>query len=613
MEINLDNDEFVNISGYNGDIWLTNKLDGQWMYGTLPEKILPNIENGIAKFFIPLRERKYGNIWQVQGVQNLSQLSTGNNIEIIKKDPLQFKVTKDHPIQDIVITRADDQYIQLNRPLLEDESIIAKRRVNSNYGDAYFSKSFTCLLGNNQSSVELNITKIINNLGIVEGDIIDFFVKNSMHEKKIPVVKIPGEWYLDGNSHSKYRIYQTAANTLAIYFYSEKSIYINEIVWSKSNLIIRLDENTLAQDITNLEITEATRKSSDSSIRSFIPVTSYINDNQIVIDDNFLKSELNRRDKFGFRLTFSYKNSVIKNQFRTNHSEILIADKEYELSNIGGKNFLSLELIRKKRNDTIKIAVLGSSHTRPMFRSDSYFNPYYKNIYEVVYTQFHSSIISLIGNGRKYEDKYYKTRNNTVRHYIKTDFEKSFFEELSKSNPDYLLIDVYIDVQMGVIYFGDGTVISYNSYQAESNYVLDNKDNETTLSTVFNDDNYMEKFSEALKIFKGQILNIIPENRIIIHSFDMSVDYKDSDNRIKKYSQKMGSIVELNEIAVEMQLLLERTFSNASVLDVRDAPFHGGVDNPIGNMPHHFESDYYSLLLDELNKIVLRIEGDNRS
>lgn len=610
MKISLNNDAVINISDYVGDIWLTNKLDGQWMYGTLPEKILPKIEGEKATFFLSNKYRKYGDVWQINnGQDNVDIDILSKNIILLNKNPIQFKIIRDQPIQDIKVLRVNDEFIQLSRPLLESEFLIVKRRVNTNYGDAYFSKNWVCpLLANDKSKFKLNISEMIDSLNIIEGDIVDFFIKNSAHEEKLSVNQLPGDWFTDTRSKSKYRIYQTAANALAIYFYSEKSIYINKVTWSKSNLIITLAGDFLAKDISNLEISESTRKSSNSSIRISTPIIGYADGQDLIINDDLLKSELSRRKKFGFRILFSYKNSIIKNQFRTKHSESLISDSDFELHNISGKNFLSLELTRKKKDDAIKIAVLGSSHTRPMFRSDKYFNPNYKNIYEVVYTQFHSSIISLVSDGREYEDMYYKTRNNTVRKYIKTDFEKNFFKELEKSKPDFLLIDIYIDVQMGVIYFRDGSVISYNSYQAESNYVLDHIDDVTKLSTIFTDDGYIEKFSNALKTFKKRILGIIPENRIIIHSFDMSEDYKDDNNEIQQYSQKKGSIVELNEIAVSMQFLLENTFPKANILDIRDSPYHGGIDNPIGNMPHHFESGYYAALMNELNKVILSVK-----
>lgn len=602
MKISLNEDEVVSISDFVGNIWITNKLDGQWMYGTLPEKIFPDFAGGVATFLIPIKYRKYGDVWQLNGITSTSEVEVEGNIHLIKKNPVQFKIARDIPMEKIESQEVSATSVKLSRPLANNERILVKRRINTNYGNAYFSKKY--IFEEKDNNLNIRINDIVKKLDIVEGDIVDFFIKNELTERKLPVINIPGNWYLDTKNGMSYRIYRTGINTLAIYFYSEKSIYVDSLAWKNSKLFITLPKNIVATDLSDFEVVEATKKSADSSIREGVPVHSYVENEQIVIDDEFFHSEMDRRNKFGFRLFFSYKGSMIKNQFRTNGFEKFISNSDYYFQNKSDKIFLCVELIRKKRDDVTRVAVLGSSHTRPMFRSDDYFNPYYKNYYDVVYTQFHSSIISLVGKKREYKDNYFSSRNSTVKKYIQTDFEKSFFESLKEAKPDFLIIDIYIDVQMGVIYFGDGTVISYNSYQAESNYVLEHLDNKTKLSTIFNDDNYMKNFSSALETFRRRILNVLPEDRIIIHSFDMSEDYRDKDNSIRKYSQSQDSIVELNEVAVEMQLLLEKTFPKAFILDIRDSNYHGGKDNPLGNMPHHFESGYYREMLNELAKIV---------
>ena len=65
MEIYFDNDGLLNIKRFSGDnIWMTNKTDGLWMYGVLPEKVYPiYIDTEIVKFEIPIKERKYGDNW----------------------------------------------------------------------------------------------------------------------------------------------------------------------------------------------------------------------------------------------------------------------------------------------------------------------------------------------------------------------------------------------------------------------------------------------------------------------------------------------------------------------------------------------------------------------
>lgn len=605
MKIYLDKDGLLNLEGnFSGEIWLTNKLDNLWMYDTLPEKIAPFfLDNTHVKFNIPLKYRKYGDVWQVYGVNNTDNIDVSKNIELKGVNPLQIKLNRDVKISEIKVTDILSDKITLVRPLLKDEQVVAKRRINTNYGDAYFSNEYVLDIDPDRQTCFLNIPKFVDELNVTEEDIVDLFIRNKLHENRLKIDAFSDQRYSDGTVGTMYKIYRNGNGSVSIYLYSKTPVYLKSVLWDGKNIKLVPVDGIDANDINDIKLVETTKKARNSSARVFIPLNSVKQDNSIIINDSFFYSEMKRRNKLSFKLFFSYKDSVIKNQFRISKSEVLSINEKFKFTNINSNKFLSLELTSIKRNQVTKIAVLGSSHTRPMFTSSDFFNPDYKNYYQVVYTQFHSSIISLVGKSRTYENNYFKTRKPTVQQYIKTDFEKDFFNQLKVADPDYLIIDIYIDVQMGVIYFGDGSVISYNSYQAESKYVLDHLNEKPVLSTIFNDPNYLENYSRALNLFRNEILKIIPENRIIIHAFDMSEDYKDKNSEIKQYRQSNGNIAELNEIAVGMQSLLENTFPQAKVLDIRDSKYHGGEDNPLGNMPHHYESEYYKYLLSCLMKI----------
>jgi hypothetical protein len=605
MKIYLDKDGMLNLEGnFNEGMLITNKLDGLWMYDTLPERILPSfLDHTHVKFNIPIKYRKYGDVWQIYGIDFIDNLDVDHNIEVKKNNPLQIKLNRDIKIKDIRIKKVTYDSFILSRPLLKDETIVAKRRINTNYGDAYFSNEYVLNINSDKQICFLNVPKLIDELNVTEEDIVDLFIKNKLHKSSLKVDVFSDQRSLDETVGTMYKVYRNSNGSFSIYFYSKTPVYLKKVLWDGKNVKLIPADNVDANDITDIKLVETTKKAFSSSARVFITLKSVVQDNFIIINDSFFYNELNRRNKLSFKLFFSYKNSIVMNQFRTIKSEAYSINNDFKLIDISSNNFLGLELSSVKRSRVTKIAVLGSSHTRPMFTSSDFFNPDYKNYYKVVYTQFHSSIISLVGKPRIYENEYFKTRKPTVQQYIKTDFEKNFFNELKLAKPDYLIIDVYIDVQMGVIYFGDGSVISYNSYQAESKYVLEHLHESPVLSTVFNDPNYVKNYSKALKSFKTEILKIIPENRIIIHAFDMSEDYKNKNNEVKKYKQSNGSIAELNEIAVGVQSLLEETFPKAKVLDIRDSKYHGDEDNPLGNMPHHYESEYYKYLLSCLMKI----------
>lgn len=85
MKIYFDNDGLLNIKEISGkNIWITNKTDGLWMYGTLPEKIYPTyVDKGLIKFEIPLKHRKYGDNWQINGLYDKMRLLLGQELNFL--------------------------------------------------------------------------------------------------------------------------------------------------------------------------------------------------------------------------------------------------------------------------------------------------------------------------------------------------------------------------------------------------------------------------------------------------------------------------------------------------------------------------------------------------
>ena len=75
-----------------------------------------------------------------------------------------------------------------------------------------------------------------------------------------------------------------------------------------------------------------------------------------------------------------------------------------------------------------------------MFNSGEYFNPNYKDVYDVVFTQFHSSVTSAVSspvNLNYSSEKYIK---DSQLQYVREIFKK-YFNELSRVNCQYIIID----------------------------------------------------------------------------------------------------------------------------------------------------------------------------
>ncbi|GFI46507.1 hypothetical protein IMSAGC019_01826 [Lachnospiraceae bacterium] len=161
----------------------------------------------------------------------------------------------------------------------------------------------------------------------------------------------------------------------------------------------------------------------------------------------------------------------------------------------------------------VKIAVLGTCFSRSVFKSDSYFNPDYKRFYECVYTQFHSSLISIASKPCKKE--YYNENDfgKEARLYLPTEFNKDFFEKFADSGAEYLIIDNYVDATRPIAEIEDGSYITYNKYLIRSKLMP-----VLALSNMLEPGtkNYKKLYRIYAEKFINKIKKYIPERNIFL-------------------------------------------------------------------------------------------------
>lgn len=259
---------------------------------------------------------------------------------------------------------------------------------------------------------------------------------------------------------------------------------------------------------------------------------------------------------------------------------------------------------RGPRDNLTNIAILGTCYSRNAFNTSDFFNPYYKKLYKCSYTQFHSNIMSIVSDPAVFDETEFLDcglKPSDIS-YIRSDFQKDFFENLLESNADYLIIDFYVDACREVIQIKENANITLNYLLPRTKYFKQIK-NKPVISHT-NNEMYLDLWKEKLKVFVQRLLEIMPADKIILNRGRLTSKYLDSNNKINDFPNQ--DIIKRNNILWDrMDHCLINLIPEIKTIDMRDTSFIGHYNHPFGKSYAHYESGYYKEFLSKLNEIVL--------
>lgn len=271
---------------------------------------------------------------------------------------------------------------------------------------------------------------------------------------------------------------------------------------------------------------------------------------------------------------------------------------------VNGKGYYSFYFNRvaQRKSKAIKVAVLGSCFSRNPFNSTAYFNPDYKDYYDCILTQFHSSIASLTSTPMTLDPAELGNMSERNIHYLKRDFEKTFFTDLEKVKPDYLIIDLYADAAREMIKFNSGSIVSASLLLRETPLYQSLTD--FTIISHANNDEYFTEWKKGMDLFAEKIKEILPEERIILNKGRFTYKYIDQDKTIKSFGNP-NMIKRNNYFWDRLDNYFLYKLPHAQVIDLSNTRYTGHHKHPFGKTYFHYESGYYKEFINRLNKIVL--------
>ncbi len=159
-----------------------------------------------------------------------------------------------------------------------------------------------------------------------------------------------------------------------------------------------------------------------------------------------------------------------------------------------------------------------------------------------------------------------------IESYIRSDLNKSFFEDLKNANVDYLIIDLYADAVKNLIMFPDGS--SLGSFHLNLSELCPDLDFDI-LSPMDDDNEFFEVFKQSLDKFRDEILKIVPEERIILNKGYFAYKWKNEKGQILDYADHQITFFrDINYFWDKINNYFQYKMPNIKIIDLRFNRLH---------------------------------------
>ncbi|WP_029542165.1 DUF6270 domain-containing protein [Selenomonas sp. AB3002] len=261
------------------------------------------------------------------------------------------------------------------------------------------------------------------------------------------------------------------------------------------------------------------------------------------------------------------------------------------------------------KNLPINVLCISSCFSRSIFKSDSFFNPSYKQYFSVRKTLFHNSFISLLSAPIKYD---YLNIDDLITgdagKYVNVEFNKDLKKILESYNCQLIVVDNYIDATCPVIKFQDNSYLTYNKYFSESIF----KRFFSSCKVIYpGSKEHLHLYKKSVKKFHS-LLSVFKIRNIVLVGGRLCKYKIDTDTQTTTvWNDKMEWISDTNCAWDYVDQAFLREFSSAIYLDKRKTNWKSDINTPLigGASPSHYQSGYYKEMFSELLSFIC---GDDK-
>ncbi|MEH7116848.1 DUF6270 domain-containing protein [Neobacillus vireti] len=516
--------------------------------------------------------------------------------------------------------------------------LVAKKREQEQLFEYYESKIIEPISGSNPFQFSIDVNSFFEEVSLKKNLVWDLFVE--VNSKEGLVVEVPlmctnqtkqlyNFNYFNFSHNDLFRVkpYVTGKNNFA-FFVRSNEINVNFTDLQFENNVIRVEGSISSREyeVLNLNAVDSylvfkKRTTIGKQFEYFtekvipLPILNNYFKAELSVSEFFKEEVIRQGDVWDIFLRVTTMDGKKMDVTAAPSVEIKKVNFEYEVleSNptvrfkpyVNGQGTYSFFFIdaNKRQKDAVNVAVLGSCFSRNPFNSSNYFNPGYKKNYNVVLTQFHSSLISIMAKPFQLDVTKLEDVSDYNKQFIVADFEKSFFEMLEQTKPEYLIVDLYADAARDVIKIDEETYVSASIALRQSKYFKEFVEYEVVSHA--NNDKYFALWKKHMDLFADKIKEYLPEDRIILNLGGFTNRYHDGDGTIKKFP-KEHMIQRNNYFWDRLNAYFLERIPNCEIMNLKDTKFIGQHDHPFGNTFSHYQSGYYKEFMNRLNKMVLK-------
>lgn len=252
----------------------------------------------------------------------------------------------------------------------------------------------------------------------------------------------------------------------------------------------------------------------------------------------------------------------------------------------------------------IKIAVIGSCVSRDSF--NSLFIKNYKDFYECVFHQNQMSMISLVSQPIPFESSQIDgPLTPHDKRQFETELNKSAYAHLLVNQPDYLILDFYADVLMGVRELANSYITNKRWKFVQTTLYKELKEG-NELSIDKNPENYFKLWKESVDSFFKFMNEKLPNCKIVVNQARFTDIYRDAKtNKFEKINDKINPIdvefynkwwAKFDEYVIQHHLVKTITYKNK---------YFAVDDHPWGLFHLHFQKEFYEDFTHQLLAIIV--------